>query len=303
MSPTHPQKSASGLFFGAMVVMVLLAIGFGGYESSQARQAEASLAAEREKHEADEAQLRQLSGSAKAASDRIAALQAALQQQTSAGSQASQTAANAAKAAKPASAAAQEAKAKALADGQEFLATYGQSRDMLISIGKAQVARNFSGFIRSGAVTPAQIDELETRTSEHWLQSLAVAPNSVHPTDPNLSDAELKGILGEQGFQQFQDYGRMQPLLGMVNDISSMSITAPLSIEQSTQLLSVLAGASSTYQSGGKANPQSIDWNQAMAQAQGVLSEPQFNALKAEAQLPQLMDLVKQFYQARAPAK
>jgi len=69
------------------------------------------------------------------------------------------------------------------------------------------------------------------------------------------------------------------------------------------QLLNVITNASSGYVNGGKANQQSLDWNQVMSQAPGILSEAQMTALKAESQLPQLMPLVKQFYQNQPSAK
>ena len=58
---------------------------------------------------------------------------------------------------------------------------------------------------------------------------MLVSPNSIHPSDPGLSDDQMKGILGDQGFQQFQNSQRMQSLQPLVNDVSSLSFAAPLS--------------------------------------------------------------------------
>ena len=71
----------------------------------------------------------------------------------------------------------------------------------------------------------------------------------------------------------------------------------------STPLLNLLANSSNPYASGGKASLQSVNWDQVLPQAQGFLSEPQLAALKAEAQLPQIMSLIKDFYQKNPPAK
>jgi hypothetical protein len=247
-------------------------------------------------HQADQAHLQLLTKKVQASEQRQAELEKAMQQ-------ASMAAGAPARPARGADSG-QAAKAKALADGQAFMTAYGQpAHDMLIAIGKAQVARNFAALIESGAITAAQAEAIESQTAEHWIDSMAVTPNSIHPTDPNLSEDQLKGILGEQGFQQYQNYQRMQPLQGLVNDVSSLSFGAPLTPGQSTQLLNVLANASGNYVGGGKASPQAVNWDQVLSQAQGILSEQQVAALKAEAALPQLMSMVKDFYQNHPPAK
>jgi hypothetical protein len=81
--------------------------------------------------------------------------------------------------------------------------------------------------------------------------------------------------------------------------------TTPLTQPQATRLREILANASTSYQAGGKAEPATIDWSRVMEQAQGFLTPPQFSALKADAQLPQISLLMKQFYQQQGqpPAK
>jgi hypothetical protein len=304
MNPA-PSQSSSGRF-GLMLIVTVLAVGFAIYEFAAVQRAKAALALETTSHQVDQARLQQLARRVKDADAKQAELAQALRQQGTAAAagqaqrtQTSQPDLPGAESRGPGSApGGGSAKIKALEDGQAFLIAYGQpAHDMLLAIGKAQVARNLAGLAASGAISPAQMDELERQTAEQWIDSLAVTPNSIHPSNPNLSDDQVKSILGEEGFQQYQNYQRMQPLQGLVNDISSLSVSAPLTAGQSSQLLSVLANASSTYASGGRANAQSVDWDQALAQAQGILSDTQIKALKAEAQLPQLMTLVKQFYQ------
>jgi hypothetical protein len=189
--------------------------------------------------------------------------------------------------------------AAAMVDGQAFLAAYGQSREMLFELGKAQSARNYAAFVQSAGISPEVADALAAKTSEYWIEKLAVMPGGVHPGDPNLPDDEVKAILGEQGFQQLQEFRRVQPLQGVVGDVSTLSVGAPLTPTQSAQLLTIFANASSSYQSGGVARPPTVDWDQVMIQAQGVLSPVQLNALKAEAQGPKVMALIAQFYKDR----
>ena len=198
---------------------------------------------------------------------------------------------------------AEKAKATALADGREFIATSSQGRAILIDIGRAQIARNYAAFYRMAKLTPAQIEEFENQTNAQWLSTTVMTPNSIHPEQPSLPDEQVRAILGEAGFAQLEQFRRMQPVQGVVNEISNLSPDAPLSRDQSVQLLTIFANATPGYQSGGKADPKTIDWNQVEAQAQSVLTESQLNALRAQSQFPPLMTLLKGFYENRAPAK
>jgi hypothetical protein len=291
----------------AGLIVSVAAIGVAIYEFTAARKAETSLAAAIHDHQVDEARLQELTRSAKAAAQDQADLQRIIEQQQRAATANAQAApgdqsAQADKAAK-AGEVARNAKAAALADGQAFLASYGQSREMLLQLGRAQIGRNYARFFQMAGIPAAQAEELINQTDLHWIETITLAPNSIHPGEPELPDDQIKNILGDQGFQQLQDFKRLQPIQGLVNDVSNLSTSEPFSPEQTTQLLNIIANANEGYRGGGKADPQSIDWDQVMVQAQGVLSKPQLTVLKAESQLPQIMGLVKQYYQNHPPAK
>lgn len=198
---------------------------------------------------------------------------------------------------------AEKAKEAALSDGKEFIATSSQGRAILIDIGRAQIARNYAAFYRMAKLTPAQIEEFENQTNVQWLSSIVMTPNSVNPDRPALPDEQMRAIFGEAGFAQFEQFRRMQPVQGLLNEISNLSPDAPLTRDQSAQLFAILANASPAYQAGGRADPRTIDWNQAEAQARSVLTVAQLEALRAQSQFPSLMTLVKGFYEKRAPAK
>jgi len=291
-----------------MGIVTVLAVGFAVYEFTSAQKSEDSLVAASGIHQSDVVRQQELAQRAAAAEQAQAQLKAQLAEQRTAAEAAKAAleapGARPARGANPGGAAADAARKKAQEDGRAFIATLGaQARPMLMNIGRAQIERNFSSLIRSGMLTPAQIEALETATAEHWIDSIEVTPNSIHPGDPNLKDDELRRVLGDDGFTSFEEARRMQPLQGAVSDISSMSVFAPFTPEQSKQLLQVVASASSAYQSGGKVTPQSIDWNQVIAQSQSFLSESQLNAVKAEADFPRLMTLIKQFYQTQPTTK
>lgn len=290
----------------AMGVVTVIALGFALFEFISARKSEESLAAATRVHRADVVRQEELTQKAAAAEQAHAQLKAQL-----VGQRAAVEAPQATPAERPVSAAAPNpaenpaaaARKKAREDGQAFMTMFdAQVRPMLMNVGRAQIERNFSNLIRSGKLTPAQIEALETATAEHWIRTIEVAPGSIHPGDPNLKDDELRRVLGDDGFKSFEEARRLQPLQAAVTDISSMSVFVPFTPEQSKQLLQVVTNASAAYQTGGKVTPQSVDWNQVIAQSQSFLSEPQLNAVKAEAQLPQIMTLIKQFYQAQPQA-
>jgi RNA polymerase sigma factor (sigma-70 family) len=198
---------------------------------------------------------------------------------------------------------ADKAKEVALADGREFISTNNQGRALVIDIGRAQIARNYAGFYQMAKLSPAQIEEFENETNAQWLATVVMTPTSIYPSDPNLPAEKARAILGEDGFAQLEKFRRLQPLQGVVNQISNLSPEAPLTREQSAQLLNIFANASPAYQAGGKGDPKTIDWNQAEAQARSVLNSSQLEALHAQSLFPPLMTLIKEFYQDRAPAK
>jgi hypothetical protein len=291
-------------------ILAVVAAGIALYEFINAKGAEISLAAAERTHQADLARLQEMIERVRAAERGQSQLQVQVREQgaaiqavkIAAASPTNRPAANAAP--PPGKAATEAAHQQSLVDGQAFIAAYGaQVKPMLMNIGRAQIERNFASLLRSGVLTPAQIEALETATAEKWIDNIALTPNSVHPDNPNLKDEELKAILGEDGFKSLEDFRRLQPLERVVNDISSMSVFRSFTPEQSNQLLKVIANANSAYQSGGRVNPQATDWNQVIAQSQSFLSESQLNAVKAEAQLPQIMGLIKDFYQAQPPKK
>ncbi len=199
---------------------------------------------------------------------------------------------------------AEKAKITALADGQDFLASYSEARTMLTEIGKAQIGRNYAAFYRMAGLSASQIEEFEKQTNARWMAAIVVTrPSSVHPDQPELTDEQARNVLGEKAFEQFQLFKRLRPVQGIVHDMSSLSPNAPLTQDQTVQVLGILANASSSFQSGGKADPKTIDWSQVEAQAQGVLTKPQIAALRAESKLPQVGQLIKEYYRNQPPAK
>jgi RNA polymerase sigma factor (sigma-70 family) len=286
--------STTKLGLGIACLITLFAVGSAVYEGNAAGRAQTSLAAAQASlsaalatHKADLAKQQQLARNAAEDNQKWAELQKTIDEMRSKAAQDTAAAPNR-----------EAAKAAALAAGQAFLTAFPQARTMLLEIGKAQVARYYSAFIQAAKLTPAQIENLEDQSSEQLVQTITFGPTGPRPGNPFLPDAQLMAILGDQGFQQLQDFKRMQSLQDVVNDASSMSTSVPFTGTQANQLLTIIANASSSYQTGGNASLNTVNWDQVMAQAQGVLSPQQMGALSAEAQLGKLDLLIAQFRQA-----
>jgi len=291
--------STTKLGLGIAAMVTLFAVGSAVFEGNAAWRAQnsltvtqAALAAANAEHKSDLAKQQELAGIAADDDKKWAALQKTVAEMQSRAEQDAKAASNG-----------KTDKTAAMATGQAFLAAYPQARPMLLEIGKAQIARKYAAFFKKAGLTPAQIEDMENQTAEQWIQTTMVGPNGIYPGDEQLPDDQLKSILGDQGFQQFQDFERVQPLQGIVNDALSLSTSTPITETQANQLLMILANASRSYQGGGNASAKTINWDQVMVQAQGVFSTQQIAAISAEAQLGKLKSLNAQFQQSKQPEK
>ena len=173
-----------------------------------------------------------------------------------------------------------KAQADALADGKLFLAQFPQSRQMLLDLGRAQVHAKHAGFYRSSNLTAAQIEEFENRTAEFWLQSEAITPNSMNPLVGQLPDDQLRQIFGAENFQHFQEFNRAKAAHWVAGYVALAVgyVATPISAQQSEQLVQLIAGSSSAYQSGQNLKIENVNWAHVVPQAQKILTPEQWKA-------------------------
>ncbi len=90
-------------------------------------------------------------------------------------------------------------------------------------------------------------------------------------------DAKLLRLLGQSGYQQFNDYDRTLPVLRLVNQFAGAVALEgqPLTAPQADALTLALAEASPPYTDGGTADPNRVDWPVALAGSEKVLSPSQ----------------------------
>lgn len=173
-----------------------------------------------------------------------------------------------------------KAEAEALSDGLLFLTRFPESRQMLVNLGRAQIHAHYLGFYRSANLTEAQIEELENRTNEYSLKSLVITPNSISSLENQLPDEQALQILGQEKFQHFQNFNRVQRAYWLAGYVQ-MAVgytTTPLSEEQSTQLVQAIADGSSAYLNGQTLKVENVDWSTTLARAQSILTPEQWKA-------------------------
>jgi hypothetical protein len=154
------------------------------------------------------------------------------------------------------------------ADAQRFLELYPQAREIIRSMGRARYEAVYASFQRSAGLNPAQVEQLENATLDTWMQNLALTlQGGIRSTANQPPEAQGTGILGDQGFQQLQDYNRALPAQNLVVEVATGAgfANAPLSPEQASQVAKIVTDNSPSYQAGQRVNLSQVDWNAALA--------------------------------------
>jgi hypothetical protein len=161
---------------------------------------------------------------------------------------------------------------------------------------RAQQRNNYAPFFHTLGLSPEQIEKMEDlnlQAAERIMDLRWAAQSEGTGTgDPaylalqqQVRDqlaADTRNLIGEAGYQQLQQLERAGPVSYVVGELGAAvaATPTPLSAEQGAQLTQILANASSGYQSGKVATLDTVDWDAALGQAQGILSEPQMMALQ-----------------------
>jgi hypothetical protein len=252
-------KTTAGLV-GLAAILCLPGVGFALYERQAAKSDEAALAIATRAYDADRARLSLLSDQ----SAQAVGAQSQLQQRVQA-----------------LGASTRDPKA----DGRKFLATYPQARDLLKRMLEVGYTGRFAAFYRMAGLSPAQIGRLETRASDLWIQNLELMPGTITSSTNSvfLPPDALRQILGDQAYQQFQDYNRAGRARGLANQVAAEVAYSgsPLSVSQTDQLAAIVAANSPEYQEGKEVDPASIDWDTLQTQAKAVMPESIWTAAQS----------------------
>ena len=187
---------------------------------------------------------------------------------------------------------------------------------------RAQQRNNNASFFHALGLSPEQIEKMDNlflQAAERLMDlRWAAQSEGTGTADPaylalqrqvnDQLDADTRSLIGEAAFQQLQELKRTAPVNYVVGEFgAAVAATAtPLSAEQGMQLTQILASASTAYQAGKMATLDTVDWDAALGQAQGVLSEPQMMALQtkvASYQESQALAKLSRLVQQAAPGK
>jgi len=268
MPTSAPAPGSAAPFARGAVVAAVLALGLAFYAWSSAWRARTALtAASRSYHAAQEAWRAAVREEQAAARERVAA----------AGMTAS--AASPARATPPPPAAPPaRSPAEQKAAWQKFLALHPEVRDLVVTVGRRQFEITFGPFLKSAGFSPGQIDQLEPAAVDAWFAGFALGPKGdVRATGDFVPAPEqLRAILGDAGAQQYQDFNRTLPALGVATQIAAKAglASAPLSTDQVYQLAQVVTANSPAYAAGKTVAVPTVDWTAAQAQISALPLSP-----------------------------
>jgi hypothetical protein len=197
-------------------------------------------------------------------------------------------------------------------------------RDLYRRSLRSQLALKYVPLYHKLGLLPAQTEKFEdliterdeekmdlqaTAQSQSMVESDPAITSIQERQDADLSKAEI-GLLGDTGYQQLQQFDRMQPLEDFVDRYVADFIpptSTPLTEGQREQLLNVFANAVNPSRSPEPGDviawAAAIDWNTALPQAGNFLSPSQLATLQINAQQAQVGGLLKQFFQLQAATK
>jgi hypothetical protein len=258
-------SSARSVLLGLAGILIVVLVGVAFFELRAARVEAPKLAELNRQHAAAEQRLQQLEDAAKAAPASAAPAKPAPPRASENRAQAR--------------AKAQAAQEAAQAYAKAFLAKYPQARAMLIEYQTRNMENYYAPFFKTAGLTQAQIDQFIARTAQVHLDSLVLNPNGGwNNGQPNLSAEDIRGMLGDEAYQQWQDANRARPALGFVQGIA-ISVekgSAPLSADQALQLNQIVANNSPDYVAGKRFNPQTLDLDGVVAQAKPLMTDAQW---------------------------
>jgi hypothetical protein len=220
-------------------------------------------------------------------------------------------------AARPAAPAA--AKPKARPDIDAILNSHPELLATFVKGIRAYTDQSYGALFARLHLSPDQIDRLETlivNGLENQLDLGSVAraqglagndPVIVKEREQQKADMEAaeRALLGPEAYAAYHTATRAETIRGTAEQVAGMTqfSAAPLSGDQTAQLVQVLAQASGDFRNGKDASVGSVDWDAVMTQAPTFLSAAQVATLQGVAQVNRFTSLAKEFDAAQAAAK
>jgi hypothetical protein len=173
---------------------------------------------------------------------------------------------------------------------------------VLLASLRARLVTSYALLFRMLGLSPVQIEKFQDIAVQREEQNLDLnailsaeaSANTILSSDTWNAVTKLKAqaetdyqvaqreLLGAAGFQQFQEYERTSAVRNIASGLAGAAVMAgiPFTAQQTERLTQVLANASDSYQSGGLASKETVDWGLVDTQAQQILSESQWILVK-----------------------
>jgi hypothetical protein len=166
-----------------------------------------------------------------------------------------------------------------------------------IALLRARLATKYGPLFQALHLSPPQIsafeDNVEKRDTASTDTFYSVVAQGLSVGDPGFKtlvgslhlkiDADYaaaqQGLLGQDQFQQLQDYERTIDVRSIVGAIAGAGAMAGVSFtsQEAEQLVGVIANADTHYRDGQEALAYNADWSQADVGARAILSDAQFS--------------------------
>jgi RNA polymerase sigma factor (sigma-70 family) len=169
--------------------------------------------------------------------------------------------------------------------GRKFLAAVPEARGMLMGTFRVEASRAYGPFLRSAGMSSAEIEKFEDAVVATRMEHLALTAKGFSDTSTLLPpDDQLQALLGDQRYQEFEDFRPIQPAFGFVAyaAVAAGLAGAPLSNDEQDQLVQVLVQNSPAAPAGGLLDLSTVNWDGVLRQVQAAVSPRQWNALQAD---------------------
>jgi hypothetical protein len=201
-------------------------------------------------------------------------------------------------------------------DPATLMASDQKLRSLYLKSFRALLAVRVAWMYQSLGLTQAQIDRFEemaeAREDDIVTMKAAAIAQGLAQSDPGLAALQKQSevqfyaaVASEVSVALSQALINLDRVEPVQEDATNMSfLLAPLGTPhltgwQEAQLGQLLASASTSYQSGGNADTNTIDWDKAYDQAAALLSGPQLEGFKTWMELRQYRNKLDQFQSRR----
>lgn len=200
-----------------------------------------------------------------------------------------------------------------------LLSSHPKLLDQFLRSYRASLSQRLLVYYQMAGLSPAQIASFEALATKHQAEATnlaaAAAAEGLDQSDPAIAAlrqqqdeqfrADQIALLGDAGYRQLLDFNRSAKALDLVNGAAQLAADPAdaYTSTQAEQLMQIVANASPQYQQGGAVDTTSVDWDRVLAQAAPILSPPQLDALRTQAQAIRLVAELLPSYRAQQAGK